>query len=201
DVVAVTDDFQPMLGELRDTVEMVRRSGRRLPTRAGEFREIEELLRWIREGNFVLLGYREYTIRGEGEQSTLEIERGSVLGILRGEARSAWTEPVRLDTVSRELRERILGGPMLVISKTNAESTVHRRARMDYIGVKKLDDSGRVAGERRFLGLFTSKAYAEPADEIPLLRDKLESILRQSGVPPGSHDYKEIITIFKIGRA
>src|SRR5690606_28138172 len=88
------------------------------------------------------------------------------------------------------------GGPMLVISKTNAESTVHRRARMDYIGVKKLDDSGRVAGERRFLGLFTSKAYAEPADEIPLLRDKLESILRQSGVPPGSHDYKEIITIF-----
>ena len=76
-----------------------------------------------------------------------------------------------------EMRERALSGPMLIISKTNAESTVHRRARMDYIGVKKLRADGSVAGEHRFLGLFTSQAYAEPSHDIPILRQKLTTIL------------------------
>jgi glutamate dehydrogenase len=67
---------------------------------------------------------------------------------------------------------------------------------MDYVGVKKLDESGQVVGERRFLGLFTSKAYAENAEEIPILRRKLHRILDRSGAAEGSHDYKEIITIF-----
>src|SRR5690606_6510509 len=107
-----------------------------------------------------------------------------------------WAEGVPLSEVSESLRRRVLEGPVLITSKTNAEATVHRQARMDYIGIKKLSDDGRVVGERRFLGLFTSKAYAEHADAIPILRHKLEGILRASGALPGSHDYKEIITIF-----
>ncbi|MGB1842480.1 MAG: NAD-glutamate dehydrogenase domain-containing protein, partial [Longimicrobiales bacterium] len=67
---------------------------------------------------------------------------------------------------------------------------------MDYVGVKKLDSSGSVVGEHRFIGLFTSKAYSEPAANIPLLREKLSRILDAEGVREGSHDYKEIITIF-----
>lgn len=196
DVVAATDDFQAMLGELKDCVEMVREYGRRFSERQAEFREIEEFLRWLRDGHFVFLGYRAYEIVGSGPEAALQVESGSGLGILRAEERSQWTRPVLLSSISEELRRRVRGGPMLIISKTNAESTVHRRARMDYIGVKRLDDSGQVIGERRFLGLFTSKAYAENAEIIPILRDKLEAILRRSGAPPGSHDYKEIITIF-----
>ena len=67
---------------------------------------------------------------------------------------------------------------------------------MDYIGVKRLDETGNVAGEYRFLGLFTSKAYTENAETIPILRRKLDDILSASSSSPGSHDYKEIITIF-----
>ena len=84
----------------------------------------------------------------------------------------------------------------MIISKTNAESTVHRRGRMDYIGIKKLDPAGKVVGEHRFIGLFTSRAYAEDAEQIPILRDKLRHILESAGVVVGSHDYKEINTIF-----
>ncbi|GEQ97513.1 hypothetical protein JCM17844_11500 [Iodidimonas gelatinilytica] len=32
---------------------------------------------------------------------------------------------------------------------------------MDYVGVKIYDENGKVVGERRFTGLFTSQAYAE----------------------------------------
>ena len=85
---------------------------------------------------------------------------------------------------------------MLIISKSNAESTVHRRARMDYVGIRRLDAEGRTVGEHRFLGLFTSKAYGEAAEDIPILRRKLARVLELARVRKGSHDYKAIITIF-----
>lgn len=195
-VVAATDDFPAMLGELRTTAEMMQDYAQRFPDRSDEFREVEEFLNWLQEDNFVFLGYRGYDIVATNDEPALEVEHGSGLGILRDDEDSTWSHPVPLATISNELRRRVEGGPTLIISKTNAEAKVHRRARMDYVGIKKFDEAGRVIGERRFLGLFTSKAYAEHAEAIPILRDKLEAILRESEAPAGSHDYKEIITIF-----
>ncbi len=194
-VVAATDDFHPMVAAVERTIAEVEEYAERFPGRRDEFEEIGDFLRWLQGENFVFLGYRGYDIEDDGNP-TVRVEPGSGLGILRLEGRSAWAAGVPLGNVSDALRRRILGGPLLIISKTNAESPIHRRARMDYIGVKKLDEAGEVVGERRFLGLFTSKAYAEHADVIPILRDKLAAILRESGAAPGSHDYKEIITIF-----
>jgi glutamate dehydrogenase len=196
DVVAATSDFPGMGEALAETKAIAQEYGERFPERSEEFEEIFEFLGWLRQQNFVFLGYRAYEIVGEGEERALQVVPGSGLGILRNEARSAYNRPVRLADMSEELRRRATGGPLLIISKSNAQSTVHRRARMDYVGVKLIDDQGRVTGERRFLGLFTSKSYAEHADTIPILRRKLERVLTASDAPPGSHDYKEIITIF-----
>ena len=122
---------------------------------------------------------------------------GSGLGLLRDESQSVYARAGAARRAGRRAARAHRGtGPSLIISKTNAESPVHRRARMDYIGVKKLSPEGEVVGEHRFLGLFTSKAYSEDAENIPILRHKLHQILDESGVREGSHDYKEIITIF-----
>ena len=54
---------------------------------------------------------------------------------------------------------------------------MHRPGYLDYIGVKRFDAKGKVCGEHRFLGLFTSTAYsANPAD-IPLLRRKAANVV------------------------
>ncbi|MQA89101.1 MAG: NAD-glutamate dehydrogenase [Gemmatimonas sp.] len=196
DVVAATDDFKPMLEALRDTAAMVESYADLQPERRDEFEEIQRFLEWLSDGNFVFLGYRAYEIDESNGERVLKVELGSGLGILRREEDSAWALGIPVMDVSEELRRRVLEGPVLITSKTNAESTIHRRARMDYVGIKKLSSSGEVIGERRFLGLFTSKAYAEHADAIPILRHKLAGILRVSGAAPGSHDYKEINTIF-----
>jgi glutamate dehydrogenase len=196
DVVAATDDFGRMLETVEQTAATVAGYGERFPERASEFADLEAFLRWLTEDNFVFLGYRAYEITRDDGEATLRVVKGSGLGILRREEESAWAGGVALADVAEEIRRRLLEAPALITSKTNAESTVHRRARMDYIGVKRYTDDGDIAGEFRFLGLFTSKAYAEHAEEIPILRRKLERILEASGAPPGSHDYKEIITIF-----
>lgn len=197
DVVRATDDFQPMVQALDETVSALSDAMTRLPEREEEIREIQDFLRWLRDGGFVFLGYRGYDLVDDPEKGrSVVVERGSGLGILRDESSSTYAEPVPLDELPASLRERIEKGPLLITSKTNALSTVHRRARMDYVGVRKIDENGKLAGERRFIGLFTSQAYSEDAERIPILREKLRAILDDAGVLPGSHDYKEIITIF-----
>ena len=198
DVVRATEDFHPMVDALNDVVAYLAERSQQLPDRSDRLKEIQAFLRWLRDGGFVFLGYRAYNIVDDREsgEPALQVEPGSGLGILRDEARSRYAAPVPLDEMDPNLRTLVKGGPDLIISKTNAEATVHRRARMDYIGVKKLDEDGEVVGEHRFVGLFTSRAYAEEAEKIPILRDKLQRILERAGVQEGTHDYKEIITIF-----
>jgi len=197
DVVRATDDFRPMLKAVERSMEELRRRGQELPERTEELEEVRAFLRWLKDGAFVFLGYRGYDVEvGEGGGRSVVVEKGSGLGILRREEDSAFARPVPLDELPAAMRELAEQGPTLIISKANAEATVHRRARMDYIGVKKLDASGEVVGEHRFLGLFTSRAYGEEAERIPILRQKLREILVDAQVAEGSHDYKEINTIF-----
>ena len=50
---------------------------------------------------------------------------------------------------------------LLIITKANSRSTVHRSAYLDYIGFKIFDADGNVVGEKRFLGLFASAAVPD----------------------------------------
>ena len=195
DVVEVTRDFGAMVGALEETARTVEGYAERFPERAEEFGEDAELLRWLVRDNFVFLGYREYVVEGEGDEGAVSVRTGSGLGILHDASSSAFRQPVPVRELDADLRDRLFEGPVLVISKTNAEATVHRRARMDYVGVKTLDEQGRIRGERRFLGLFTSQAYSSDAVDIPILRGKVRRVLEASGARPGGHDYKEIVTI------
>lgn len=196
DVVASTDDFRPMLERVNRVVGEVGDRIVDLPHRSDELKEVQDFLRWLRDGAFIFLGYRGYDVVETGGESAVAVEAGSGLGLLRDETGSQFARPVPLSDLPEGIRELAEGGPTLIISKANSESTVHRRARMDYIGVKKLGSDGQVQGEHRFLGLFTSRAFGEEAEKIPILRQKLQELLSETGVAEGSHDYKEIITIF-----
>jgi glutamate dehydrogenase len=196
DVVRATDDFQAMRSAVDQVLEGLDRRAEAVPAERGLLAEVQAFLRWLRDGAFVFLGYRGYDVVEMGGRSAVQVEPASGLGILRDEGASTFARPVAVHELPEGMRELVEEGPLLIISKTNAESTVHRRSRMDYIGVKKLDEKGRVVGEHRFIGLFTSKAFSEEAERIPILRQKLQNILDEAGVQEGSHDYKEINTIF-----
>jgi glutamate dehydrogenase len=208
DVILVTDDFEAMTARVREVIATLEppavsqspqsRKGRGAESheRPAELKEVQQFLEWLLDGNFVFLGYRVYEFLAEDGRRMIRVAPGSGLGVLRKEARSTYARPVPLDTIPPDLRARIEGGPLLLIAKTNAAGTVHRRIPMDYIGVKKLDADGHYAGERRFLGFFTSKANRAEASEIPVLRRKLQHILTVEQAIPGTHDYKEIVALF-----
>ncbi len=191
-VVAATDDYQEMRAKAQAYAEELRTRPLPRPWNA-DVEEIAAFLDWLGQKSFVFLGYREYQFAGQGAERTATVRRGSGLGILRHEDQSTFATSEPLPEV---LRRRLNEPPLLIISKTNAESPIHRSAHMDYIGVKEVDNAGVVVGERRLLGLFTSKAYADEATTVPLLRRKLAAILEVEGAAEESHDYKSIVEVF-----
>ncbi len=162
--------------------------------RAEEMEDYAAFLRWLVADNFVFLGFREYDVLEHAGRPSLQVTPGSGLGVL-SKPTSAYMAPVPLSKLPEALRERVLSGRVLTVSKTNAEATVHRPVRMDYIGVKKVQ-GGAFVGEGRFVGLFTSKALATPVEETPILRRKLRLVLELDGAERGSHDFKQLVSVF-----
>ena len=81
------------------------------------------------------------------------------------------------------------------MTKANSRSTVHRNAYLDYVGVKIYNKNGKVTGEHRFVGLFTSAAYSDTPRNIPLLRHKIQKVLDRAHVDPTGHRGKTLLHI------
>ena len=192
DLVLATDDYQAMRAAVAELAEGLRARPLPRPWNA-DADELAAFLDWLGDKNFVFLGYREYQFAGQGAERTAVERRGSGLGILRREDRSRLAAP---RVLPEALRRRLSEPPLHIVSKTNALSPIHRRGHMDYVGVKEIDSAGIVVGEKRLLGLFTSRAHVEEATAVPLLRRKLAAILESEGAAEGSHDYKAISTVF-----
>ncbi|MGH6959141.1 MAG: NAD-glutamate dehydrogenase, partial [Dongiaceae bacterium] len=162
------------------------------PLAADEVDEARAFLHWMLDDHYTFLGYREYDFSGEGEAATLAIAPGSGLGILRDEQFSVFDGLRNFDKLPPEVRYFLRQPRVLMITKANRRSTVHRPVHMDTISVKKFDADGRVVGERLFVGLLTSVAYSQSPREIPLLRRKVVNCLARAGFAPNSHDGKAL---------
>ncbi|HZO80630.1 MAG TPA: NAD-glutamate dehydrogenase domain-containing protein [Candidatus Binataceae bacterium] len=188
EVRRVTDDFEAMSARALEICEET--------AAQRELVEVRDLLRWLVGGGFVFLGYRRYRLIARDGHRALEAVPDSGLGLLREHGRSRYAAPVDLDALEPAQRALLFDGPALIIGKSRSVSRVHRRRLMDDITLRRSGDDGQPIGFDRFLGLFTSKAYAEEAQHIPVLRAKLREVIEAERATPGSHNYKELVTAF-----
>ncbi len=195
DVRRVVEDFDPLKGRILRMIDLVRQAGTRYDE--DEVAAAETFLQWLLDLNFIFLGYREYEIKDADGVNSLSVVPDSGLGILRGKKHSAYRKPVAMADLPGELRARYETGDLLVITKANSVSTVHRRVKLDYIGIRTVDENGQISGEARMLGLFTSKAYMAPASKVPLLDHKLQQIVEAEDLIEGTHDHKVTVEIFE----
>jgi glutamate dehydrogenase len=150
--------------------------------------EIAELLRWLADGHFTFLGYREYDLVTGPDGMALSAIPGTGLGILRHDR----VGPGSFALLPEEVKARALEPQRLIVTKANSRSTVHRPSYLDYVAVKRLSPAGEIVGEYRFLGLYTHAAFSESIKSIPVLRRKLAEVLELSGMAADSHDGKEV---------
>ncbi|AXI83354.1 NAD-glutamate dehydrogenase [Xylella taiwanensis] len=192
-VRAVVTDW----GAMRE--QMVRLAGdvamRYVPNEALRH-EMQAFLRWLAADHFIFFGYREYRVEQHGEAVVLVSLQDTALGLMRGRDVS----PPRsiASFAAYGLSQSAGHHEPLILTKTNARSPVHRTGHMDYIGVLQFDAEGRMIGERRFLGLFTSSAYYCRPWEIPFVRQRYEYVMSRSGLMLNSHSGKALRHILEM---
>ncbi|HUH15052.1 MAG TPA: NAD-glutamate dehydrogenase [Gaiellaceae bacterium] len=191
DVRAAVEDWPAMLERVGDAAAELAAA----PVDPAERAEARDLLQWMRDGHFTFLGYREYDMLTEDGEDVLRAVAGSGLGILRAGGEQPIS--VSFSQLPPEVRRLAREQSPLILTKANSRATVHRPSYLDYVGVKRFDESGEVAGERRFLGLYTHTAYSASPWEIPVLRRRAQRVVDRSRLLQGSHDHKALLDILE----
>ena len=194
DVHAAVDDFPAMTALMRKAVAELR--GSTAPPGRYGIEEYLEFLRWLTADRFVFLGARVYdyvlTAKGEYARENPKFDPTAGLGVLRDPARFVLREASEPAVLAKDLEQYFETAEPLSVAKSNLRARVHRRAYMDYIGVKRYGPDGKAFGEIRFVGLFTADAYDEPTRSLPLVRRKVDHVLERAGENPSQHAEKRL---------
>ncbi|RUO44124.1 NAD-glutamate dehydrogenase [Aliidiomarina taiwanensis] len=193
EIKAAVTDWQPMrekLAEIADTIE-----DRNYPGSDEDVAQAKRLLSWLADNNFTLMGYRGYTLTPVEGDYELRQEKGSSLGVMKSTESDT---PRKITSMTKQSRHAALSkDELILVTKTNSKSRVHRPAYTDYLGIKRFDKEGNVIGEDRFIGLYSSSFYNDSAMDIPFVREKIQAVLEASKYAPNSHGSKAILNILQ----
>jgi glutamate dehydrogenase len=192
DVRVAVADWRAMLNQARSAARELTTAG--VP-RESDATEAQALIEWMVASHFTFLGYRRYRLRRGARQDLLVPQAQSGLGILRASRPGVATpSPTAL---TGALRREARAARAVLVTKANSRATVHRGSYLDYVGVRIFDARGRVTGEHRFLGLWTSSAYESSPRSIPMLKDKIEAVVGTFNAAAGSHDAKALVHVLE----
>ncbi len=192
DIAITVNDWQAMKNRLNEVISETKKA--KVPCSKQEHTDGIEFLQWLLDNNFTLLGYRSYDVKTLKGDVALAANVDTSLGLMK---QSDGTKERLLSGLSESAREIALGDNLLILTKTNSRSRVHRPAHLDYIGIKRFDAKGKVIGEERFVGLFGSAYYTNSALDLPLIKSKVAGVCQASGFAVGTHAYKTLINILE----
>ena len=192
DVSVAVEDWHAIKDKLVEvTTDIPNRKGK---DNAAEINETVEFLDWLARDNFTLMGYRQYDLSPIQGDYQLKGVAGSSLGLMK----NSMEDKIRLMSDMPEIaRKEAHSDNLLILTKTNSISRVHRPAYIDYIGIKRFDKKGNVIGEDRFIGLFSSNFYNNSAADVPVLKSKINRIMDMSDFAKGTHAYKAVLNILE----
>lgn len=205
ELLAIADIVRDVLRDVREVSEdsekmtdCARSLAARLgdvPSRPGQIdiRESRAFLAWLADDHFTFLGYRGYRWESGVPAPTLQAAPGTGLGLLRSDRYMDSPFVLRGQGTVPETPVASL----LTITKADSRSTVHHRGYLDFVGVTMHDDAGEAVEEHQFFGLFSSAAYNVNLSRIPVLRRKVEQVLRASDLTRDSHSGKAMVDILE----
>ena len=143
-----------------------------------------DLLGWIADDNFILLGVRQ--IGFAADLALAPAAEG--LGVLRAPDVALFDilrDAGSWRAVAEEALDRF---GRVAVAKADIRSRVQRSQLYDVVVVKRCDAQGRPVGLTLFAGLFAPDSYNRNPRSIPMLREKVERIMQDSGVGLSGHD-------------
>ena len=194
-VALVVGDWRSMVALAQRAQEQVD-NAKTIGKKEKEISEIKEFISWIIDGNFILLGAKEFNIKEDKKNEySLEEVKNSSFGVFRSKHDDLRPDAVNLSC--EEIREVIKNPYVIEILKSRYRSRIHRATNAERIRVQKISSDGKIIGEFRFIGLFTSSAYHGDLNSTPMLRGKVAKVITNSGYIKESHNYKELISVLE----
>ena len=177
-------DWQPMIKALQQSKEHLGHLNSKTV-----HRQQLAFLDWLEDNNFTFLGYRKYT----NKRGKFVAEEETGLGLFNNKGGFADRFDVSMkQEADYQVKKQ---SDLVIITKTNKRSQVHREGNMDYIGVLETNDKGKIVAEHRFIGLFTSVALNTRPWNIPYINAKVTSIIDKFGFDSQSHSGKLVYHI------
>ncbi|TEW54456.1 NAD-glutamate dehydrogenase [Psychromonas sp. RZ22] len=183
DVSLVVDDYQQMISKVDEAIKVSAKGTWDMLTKE-HLIEQQTYLSWMKDDHFTFLACDQFTVK----DNTISIIKGSQLGLLKHQ--DFMNHKTQFDCLS-ELQQ-----PSLIhFSKASQRAMVHRIAYPDVIYIKQFNKQGQLIGGIRFIGLYTSSVYSGSPLGIPVIRQKINHVLAESGLSFGGHYYKELTQI------
>lgn len=179
DRVEIRDAIRQSMADVRHAVDdweglkaaMLADAGR-LPVEDGA------LLAWFEDNNFTLLGHALFGTDGSFQTG---------LGIGRNRGESLLSEGAR----KRALEQYRKGADGLLVIKSNMLSSIHRRVPLDLL-IAPRREGRKLIGLSIHAGLWTSAALGKPAEDIPVLRQRLQALQVKYKFDPRGHTGKAL---------
>ncbi|MCA1939863.1 MAG: NAD-glutamate dehydrogenase [Caenispirillum bisanense] len=208
-LAAIAEQIEQVLHEVRAAVVDWQAMNDRMATVMGDLpaapagltvedhSEVCDFLKWLSENHFTFLGYRDHDFSRQEGTTRVHARGDTALGILRDDDTLVFDELGEGAQLPQDVQGFLMRPNYLVIAKANQRARVHRPVHMDVIGIKRFDASGEVVGLHVFVGLFTSNVYTNSPMFVPVLRRKIDRILRNANFRPRSHDGKKLMNILE----
>ncbi len=187
----VMDDVLHAVADAPHMYRLIRELADQLTVDPGQFdretsTEAGELLRWLADGNLMILGHAAYSAN---ELATTQARGAVTSGVLRGDRAGARISPLELLPAYRS------GNP-LTIFKSPLVSTVRRSEHFDCVTVVTPATGGGAQMIHVFLGLITS-AEDGTVGRVPVVRRRIAEIMLRSGVRATSHTGRRLLAALR----
>jgi len=187
----VFDDVRNAVRDAPDLYFLIRDLADRIQSDPGQFDretsvEAAELLRWLADGNFLILGHAAYSANDLASPVRAADAAASERGVLRGEASIS----------PKELLPAYRSGAPLVIFKSPMVSTVRRASRYDCVTVIAPERAGGGEKIHVFLGMITDESDGT-VGRVPVLRRRIAEVLQRSGARADSHTGRQLLAALR----
>ncbi len=160
------------------------RAGEPETPREREAAEAVELIDWLKDDNFIHIGYAFFPAGAGAPQP----QRG--LGLFAAPEHRILDEVIGEIVATRRGRDDLYS-----FYRTDYITVVRSVAQVRYFGVAELGPDGKVVGEHVFVGLMSTKALKQANRRIPVVGKKIKDVMAKLEEAPGTYAYTKSVAI------
>jgi len=188
-VFTAVEDFDAMKAVVRD-IRLRHRTHR------GESSEAESaraFLEWLLDGNCIFLGTVRYRMGPDGLPHRVD---ESASGVFTDPALLPVVFPGLLEEVEAQIRPAANDDRIVGIDYCKNASAIYHLEPIDDIVIRDWGPDGNLVEATLLLGRLAMGALTQKASSIPLLKEKHDWLLANSGAMANSYAYREIRALF-----